>query len=201
MQEDGVTGFIVSFFVWHLFDVILPLFLLAVGEREDASRRLHRSRKRPPYCAAAHQEEPGGWIVFQTLDWSFSHSAVNLNVCSLVNQTLQKEIQGHQPRIDDIHKRGKTQSQVDGERQSVLEERLVELQDLWDQLIAETDNRHARLMDASRAQQFYADAAEAEAWMGEQELHMMSEEKAKVREQVGEQGSPTSLDNPQGLRT
>uniref|UniRef100_A0A9J7Y3C1 Spectrin beta chain n=1 Tax=Cyprinus carpio carpio TaxID=630221 RepID=A0A9J7Y3C1_CYPCA len=50
------------------------------------------------------------------------------------NQTLQKEIQGHQPRIDDIQ---------------------------------------------AHAQQFYADAAEAEAWMGEQELHMMSEEKAK----------------------
>uniref|UniRef100_A0AAQ5ZC94 Spectrin beta chain n=1 Tax=Amphiprion ocellaris TaxID=80972 RepID=A0AAQ5ZC94_AMPOC len=95
------------------------------------------------------------------------------------NQTLQKEIQGHQPRIDDIHRRGKTQSQVDGERQSVLEERLVELKDLWDQLIAETDKRHARLIEANRAQQFYADAAEAEAWMGEQELHMMSEEKAK----------------------
>ncbi|XP_029028882.1 spectrin family protein isoform X3 [Betta splendens] len=95
------------------------------------------------------------------------------------NQTLQKEIQGHQPRIDDIHKRGKTQSQVDGERHSVLEERLVELKDLWDQLIAETDKRHARLIEANRAQQFYTDAAEAEAWMGEQELHMMSEEKAK----------------------
>uniref|UniRef100_A0A3B4Y2U9 Spectrin beta chain n=1 Tax=Seriola lalandi dorsalis TaxID=1841481 RepID=A0A3B4Y2U9_SERLL len=95
------------------------------------------------------------------------------------NQTLQKEIQGHQPRIDDIHRRGKDQSQVDGERQSVLEERLVELRGLWDQLIAETDKRHARLIEANRAQQFYADAAEAEAWMGEQELHMMSEEKAK----------------------
>uniref|UniRef100_A0A8C6L886 Spectrin beta chain n=1 Tax=Nothobranchius furzeri TaxID=105023 RepID=A0A8C6L886_NOTFU len=83
------------------------------------------------------------------------------------NQTLQKEIQGHQPRIDDIH------------RQSLLKERLVELKNLWDQLIAETDQRHTRLMEAHRAQQFYADAAEAEAWMGEQELHMMSEEKAK----------------------
>ncbi|XP_068600976.1 spectrin family protein isoform X3 [Brachionichthys hirsutus] len=95
------------------------------------------------------------------------------------NQTLQKEIQGHQPRIDDIHRRGKTQSQVDGDRQSLLEERLTELQDLWDQLITETDERHTRLIEANRAQQFYADAAEAEAWMGEQELHMMSEEKAK----------------------
>lgn len=94
---------------------------------------------------------------------------------------MQKEIQGHQPRIDDIHRRSKTQSQVDGERQSVQEERLGELQDLWNQLIAETDKRHTRLIEANRAQQFYADAAEAEAWMGEQELHMMSEEKAKVQ--------------------
>ncbi|KAI9542430.1 Spectrin beta chain, non-erythrocytic 1 [Dissostichus eleginoides] len=95
------------------------------------------------------------------------------------NQTLQKEIQGHQPRIDEIQRRGQTQSQVDGERQSALEERLVELGELWDQLKAETDKRHDRLIEANRAQQFYADAAEAEAWMGEQELHMMSEEKAK----------------------
>ena len=98
-----------------------------------------------------------------------------------LNQTLQKEIQGHQPRIDEIQRRGQTQSQVDGERQSALEERLVELGELWDQLKAETDKRHDRLIEANRAQQFYADAAEAEAWMGEQELHMMSEEKAKVR--------------------
>uniref|UniRef100_A0A672GH50 Spectrin beta chain n=1 Tax=Salarias fasciatus TaxID=181472 RepID=A0A672GH50_SALFA len=110
------------------------------------------------------------------------------------NQTLQKEIQGHQPRIDDIHRRGQTQSQVDGERQSILQERLVELKDLWDQLIGETDKRHARLIDANRAQQFYADAAEAEAWMGEQELHMMSEEKAK-----DEQGALVMVKKHQSL--
>ncbi|CAB1332983.1 unnamed protein product [Coregonus sp. 'balchen'] len=99
------------------------------------------------------------------------------------NQTLQKEIQGHQPRIDDIqtHRRGMSpgQEEVDGEWQSALERRLVELRDSWAQLIAETDERHARLVEANRAQQFYTDAAEAEAWMGEQELHMMSEDKAK----------------------
>uniref|UniRef100_A0A674AZN7 Spectrin beta chain n=1 Tax=Salmo trutta TaxID=8032 RepID=A0A674AZN7_SALTR len=99
------------------------------------------------------------------------------------NQTLQKEIQGHQPRIDDIqtHRRGMSpgQEEMDGGRQSALEGRLAELRDSWAQLIAETDERHARLVEANRAQQFYTDAAEAEAWMGEQELHMMSEEKAK----------------------
>uniref|UniRef100_A0AAY4D553 Spectrin beta chain n=1 Tax=Denticeps clupeoides TaxID=299321 RepID=A0AAY4D553_9TELE len=88
---------------------------------------------------------------------------------SLSHQTLQKEIQGHQPRIDDIQAHGS----------AALDGRLAELRELWAQLISETDQRHTRLAEAHRAQQFYADAAEAEAWMGEQELHMMSEEKAK----------------------
>lgn len=100
-------------------------------------------------------------------------------------QTLQKEIQGHQPRIDDLQAHGLHMApghgrEVSGERQAVLEERLNELRELWARLISETEKRHARLVEAHRAQQFYADAAEAEAWMGEQELHMMSEEKAKV---------------------
>uniref|UniRef100_A0A8C1X825 Spectrin beta chain n=1 Tax=Cyprinus carpio TaxID=7962 RepID=A0A8C1X825_CYPCA len=83
------------------------------------------------------------------------------------NQTLQKEIQGHQPRINDI------------QAHAALDERLAELRELWALLISETEKRNMRLEEANRAQQFYADAAEAEAWMGEQELHMMSEEKAK----------------------
>uniref|UniRef100_A0A672Q060 Spectrin beta chain n=1 Tax=Sinocyclocheilus grahami TaxID=75366 RepID=A0A672Q060_SINGR len=87
------------------------------------------------------------------------------------NQTLQKEIQGHQPRIDDIQAHGRTIAALDG--------RLEELRELWALLISETEKRNVRLEAANRAQQFYTDAAEAEAWMGEQELHMMSEEKAK----------------------
>uniref|UniRef100_A0AAY5EH14 Spectrin beta chain n=1 Tax=Electrophorus electricus TaxID=8005 RepID=A0AAY5EH14_ELEEL len=92
------------------------------------------------------------------------------------NQTLQKEIQGHQPRIDDIRAHGQSMSPG---REAEEDSRLAELGELWERLISEAESRHGRLSDAHRAQQFYADAAEAEAWMGEQELHMMSEEKAK----------------------
>lgn len=69
---------------------------------------------------------------------------------------------------------------MDRERRADLDGRLAELRELWALLISETEKRNLRLEEANRAQQFYADAAEAEAWMGEQELHMMSEEKAKV---------------------
>lgn len=59
-------------------------------------------------------------------------------------------------------------------------ERLELLRSTWEELATEAVKRNARLEESLSAQQFYADAAEAEAWMGEQELHMMSEEKAKV---------------------
>lgn len=52
---------------------------------------------------------------------------------------------------------------------------------MWKRLSHELELRGKRLEEALRAQQFYRDAAEAEAWMGEQELHMMGQETAKVR--------------------
>ncbi|GAA6091674.1 spectrin beta chain, non-erythrocytic 1 isoform X1 [Tachysurus ichikawai] len=95
------------------------------------------------------------------------------------NQTLQKEIQGHQPRCDDIFERSQSIVTVDTPSVDSIRARLAELQDLWNLLIQEAAKRHERLEEAHQAQQYYFDAAEAEAWMSEQELYMMSEEKAK----------------------
>ncbi|XP_043827920.1 spectrin beta chain, non-erythrocytic 2 [Dromiciops gliroides] len=92
------------------------------------------------------------------------------------NQTLQKEVQGHEPRITDLRERQQALGAAAGPE---LAARVAELQELWRRLGQELDQRGARLQDALRAQQFYRDAAEAEAWMGEQELHMMGQEKAK----------------------
>ena len=102
-------------------------------------------------------------------------------MCALLPQTLQKEIQGHQPRIDDVFERSQsivTDSTLNAE---AIRQRLADLKQLWGLLIEETEKRHRRLEEAHKAQQYYFDAAEAEAWMSEQELYMMSEEKAKVR--------------------
>uniref|UniRef100_A0A4W5JZF3 Spectrin beta chain n=1 Tax=Hucho hucho TaxID=62062 RepID=A0A4W5JZF3_9TELE len=60
-----------------------------------------------------------------------------------------------------------------------IHQRLAALRRLWTQILEETGKRHGRLEEAHKAQQYYFDAAEAEAWMSEQELYMMSEEKAK----------------------
>lgn len=115
--------------------------------------------------------------------------AINRTVSASSAQTLQKEIQGHQPRIDDIFERSQNiitdSSSLNAE---TIRQRLADLKQLWGLLIEETEKRHRRLEEAHKAQQYYFDAAEAEAWMSEQELYMMSEEKAKVREASHLQG-------------
>ncbi|XP_027030236.1 spectrin beta chain, non-erythrocytic 1-like isoform X1 [Tachysurus fulvidraco] len=95
------------------------------------------------------------------------------------NQTLQKEIQGHQPRYDDIFERSTHVLKDNSPVSATIRQRLDELKRLWSLIQEEVEKRHRRLEEAHKAQQYYFDAAEAEAWMSEQELYMMSEEKAK----------------------
>uniref|UniRef100_A0A8C2KKM5 Spectrin beta chain n=1 Tax=Cyprinus carpio TaxID=7962 RepID=A0A8C2KKM5_CYPCA len=107
------------------------------------------------------------------------HNLQTVQLLIKKNQTLQKEIQGHQPRCDDIFERSQSILKADSPNVEAIRARLSDLQQLWSLIIQETEKRHARLEEAHKAQQYYFDAAEAEAWMSEQELYMMSEEKAK----------------------
>ncbi|XP_045921767.1 spectrin beta chain, non-erythrocytic 1 isoform X1 [Micropterus dolomieu] len=107
------------------------------------------------------------------------HNLQTVQLLIKKNQTLQKEIQGHQPRYDDIFERSQHVLREDSPTADLIRQRLAELQSLWVQIKKETEKRHDRLSEAHKAQQYYFDAAEAEAWMSEQELYMMSEEKAK----------------------
>ncbi|XP_053908532.1 spectrin beta chain, non-erythrocytic 2 isoform X2 [Cuculus canorus] len=88
------------------------------------------------------------------------------------NQTLQKELQGHERRVEELLGRR-------AEQLGSAAERVRELREAWQELRLQAELRHQRLERAHAAQQFYCDAAEAEAWMGEQELYMMAQEKAK----------------------
>ncbi|XP_075993412.1 spectrin beta chain, non-erythrocytic 1-like isoform X2 [Genypterus blacodes] len=107
------------------------------------------------------------------------HNLQTVQLLIKKNQTLQREVQGHQPRYDDIFERSQHVLREGSPTAQLIRQRLAELQSLWEQIRKETEKRHARLSEAHEAQQYYFDAAEAEAWMSEQELYMMSEEKAK----------------------
>ncbi|XP_074005304.1 spectrin beta chain, erythrocytic [Numenius arquata] len=97
------------------------------------------------------------------------------------NETLQKELAGHAPRLGEVLSRG--EAAVRGAEPSPeLETRVQELTGLWETLQEEAAARHRRLREAREAQQYYLDASEAEAWVSEQELFMGAEEKPKDEE-------------------
>ena len=54
------------------------------------------------------------------------------------------------------------------ENPELYAEKMSTLKSNWDGLKASIEDRKKRLADSERAQQYYHDAAEAEAWMSEQ---------------------------------
>ncbi|NXP63969.1 SPTB1 protein, partial [Chloropsis cyanopogon] len=97
------------------------------------------------------------------------------------NETLQKELAGHAPRLGEVLSRGEAAGSGE-EPGPELAAQAQELRALWDTLQEEAAARHRRLREAEEAQQYYMDADEAEAWVSEQELFMGPEEKPKDEE-------------------
>lgn len=101
-----------------------------------------------------------------------------------VPQTLQREVEGHQPRVDEVLERGRRMAvaaEAGGRPEARrIGEQLRELEEAWERLQDEMSKRRERLNGSNLAQQYYNDADEAEAWIGEQELYMIADEKAKV---------------------
>lgn len=95
-------------------------------------------------------------------------------------QTLQNEILGHAPRIEDVLQRGHQLVEAAEIECQDIEERLGHLQGSWDKLQQAAAGRLQRLRDAHEAQQYYLDAGEAEAWISEQELYVISDETPEV---------------------
>uniref|UniRef100_A0A671YVH8 Spectrin beta chain n=1 Tax=Sparus aurata TaxID=8175 RepID=A0A671YVH8_SPAAU len=111
------------------------------------------------------------------------HNLQTVQMLHKKNQTLQREIEGHQPRVDEVLERGRrmaaaasAEGRPEAER---IAEQLKELEEAWARLQDEMAKRRERLDGSSLAQQYYNDADEAEAWIGEQELYMIADEKAK----------------------
>lgn len=95
-------------------------------------------------------------------------------------QTLQRELQGHKSRIEDVLERAAIVASIRSPEADYVRAGHDQLAQLWGLLWAETERRQLILDAMYQAQQYFFDTAEVEAWLSEQELHMMNEEKGKV---------------------
>jgi len=110
-------------------------------------------------------------------DYGDSLQAVNMLIKK--NKTLGMEIDNHEPIILRVCEDGRKlidSGHPDSEQfQRDIDDLLEKLKHLKEQLEA----RRQKLLFSEKAQQFFFDANEAEAWMSEQELYMMVEDRGK----------------------
>ncbi|XP_062861105.1 spectrin beta chain, non-erythrocytic 4-like isoform X1 [Trichomycterus rosablanca] len=95
------------------------------------------------------------------------------------NQSLQRELEGHCGRVEEVMERATVFAAVRTSEAECISGLIEGLHNLWGELWAETERRQVQLDSMYHAQQYYSDITEVEAWLSEQELHMMNEEKGK----------------------
>uniref|UniRef100_A0A5F8GX35 Spectrin beta, non-erythrocytic 4 n=1 Tax=Monodelphis domestica TaxID=13616 RepID=A0A5F8GX35_MONDO len=95
------------------------------------------------------------------------------------NQSLRREIQGHRGRVEEVLERAGALASLRSPEAEVVSQGLERLQGLWSSLQEEAEGRQQRLDAAFQVEQYYFDMSEVEAWLGEQEVLLMSEETGK----------------------
>ncbi|XP_041429081.1 spectrin alpha chain, non-erythrocytic 1 isoform X4 [Xenopus laevis] len=85
------------------------------------------------------------------------------------HQALQAEIAGHEPRIKAVTQKGDSMITEGHFASEEVMGKLKELNDKWATLKNKASQRRQDLEDSLQAQQYFADANEAESWMREKE--------------------------------
>lgn len=121
-------------------------------------------------------------LVLNIVQWCITLADISIflaqHVFSL--QSLQRELESHQGHVEEVMERARMFSSVRTTEAECVSALMEDLHSLWGALWAETECKQVHLDSMYQAQQYYSDIMEVEAWLNEQELHMMNEEKGKV---------------------
>lgn len=109
----------------------------------------------------------------------FGNSLINVKMLERKNEALNKDVENHEARIQQVCNDGEQMITEGHTRSEEFKTLIGDLVNAWNNLKLDIAIRRQKLEEAERIQQYLFDCAEGEAWMGEQELYMMSDEKAK----------------------
>ena len=122
--------------------------------------------------------------LLQTYSDSLFHNRqqtlMNIQLLKRKNESLLKEIENHEQRLlEHLQSECQRISQDYPQRADEFQQRLDQLSENYIQLKETIKQRREHLELLENIYQYYYDLSEAEAWLGEQELYMMSEERGK----------------------
>lgn len=137
-------------------------------------------RKRKDRLAAAYKlhqllrdiEDEEDWIrEKEALAASTNRGRDLIGVQSLMkrHQALITELDNHEPRIHEVATEGENMVAEDHFAKDEIANRIGKLRNRWEQLRQRADDRAQLLQDSMQAQQYFANANEAEIWMKEKE--------------------------------
>merc|ERR1719225_2418917 len=106
-----------------------------------------------------------------------SLQAVNLLLKK--HKMMQQEVSNHEQRVNAVVESGDKLISEHHPESEKFQRDLDNMTEKWARLQELLDARKQRLLVSEKAQQFFFDANEAEAWMSEQELYMMVEDRGK----------------------
>lgn len=145
-------------------------------------RQKQLEKKKEAYQFGRDVEEEKLWIAEKlpvAQSDEYGNSLFHVNVLKKKNQSLATEIDNHEQRINTVCNNGQKLIDENHEDAPKFVELINELNHKWQELKDAIDERRNNLDQSERVQQYFFDAAEAEAWMSEQELYMMVEDRGK----------------------
>ncbi|CAI4222623.1 unnamed protein product [Auanema sp. JU1783] len=145
-------------------------------------RRRQLERKKAAFQFGRDVDDELDWIQDRLLASRNQHLGENLPDCHRLQknaQLLANEIDNHELWINRICDNGRALIEGGHENSGAFQLRIAELNNAWQELKDSLRDRKARLAESEKAHQFLYDCGEAEAWMSEQELYMMQDERGK----------------------
>ncbi|KAK6756847.1 hypothetical protein RB195_014959 [Necator americanus] len=145
-------------------------------------RRRQLERKKAAFQFGRDVDDEKLWIAERLVLARAKQLGENLPDCHRLQknaQLLTNEIENHEPWIERICSNGRELIDAGHENSAAFEQKIAELRDAWQELKDALKDRKDRLAESEKAHQFLYDCGEAEAWMSEQELYMMQDERGK----------------------
>jgi spectrin beta len=110
---------------------------------------------------------------------NYGNSLLSVQMLLGKNRTLRNEYDSHEPTIIQVVDLGLSMIEEGHEQSDEFQEQIDKLNTAWSELNEAIDEQRARIELSEVAQQYFFDANECESWMSEQELYMISEERAR----------------------
>lgn len=143
---------------------------------EERKRELQQQKRVCQFLRDCEDEHL--WIgekMRQALSPALGSSLVEVNSLQRKLDTMSKEVDNHDQRIQQVCADGEQMIGEGHERTDEFRAEIARLGQHWQELRDAIEQRRVRLDDSQRVQQYFFDCSEAEAWMAEQELYMMSD--------------------------